>query len=217
MDIETCVKTRYTTKVFDPSRKIEPALIEKIETILRYSPSSTNAQPWHFFIAGTEEGKQKIAKATGGFYSFNEAKVKDASHVVVLCSRASIDEAYLQQVLAQEEKEGRFADAAAKEGQHKGRSFFVNRHRFEQRDAQHWMDKQVYLALGFLLMGAAQLGIDACPIEGFDPVILDQELGLREKGLNSTLLVPLGYHAAEDFNAKLPKSRLDSSVIFTRI
>ena len=217
MNIEEIVKTRYTSKVFDPARKIAPELIEKIETILRYSPSSTNAQPWHFFIVGSEEGKARLLKAATGRYAFNGEKIKDCSHAVVMCHRATIDEAHLQDVLAQEEKDGRFADEKAKEGQHQGRSYFVNRHRFELRDAQHWMDKQVYLALGFLLLGAATLGIDACPIEGFDQVALDEELGLRAKNLNSSVIVALGYHSDADFNATTPKSRLPFGTIITRL
>jgi len=217
MDIEQLVKTRYTSKAFDPSRKIEPAVIEKIETILRYSPSSTNAQPWHFFIVGTDEGKARLMRGMTGRYAFNGEKIKNASHAALMCHRAVIDEAHLLDVLAQEEKDGRFVDAKAKEGQHQGRSYFVNRHRFELRDAQHWMDKQVYLALGFLLLGAATLGIDACPIEGFDQVALDEELGLRAKNLNSSVIVALGYHSDADFNAGVPKSRLETEKVITRL
>lgn len=217
MDIEAIVKSRFTTKVFDPARKIEPAIIQKIETLLRYSPSSTNAQPWHFFMVGTEEGKAKVLQSMTGRYGFNAEKVKMASHVVVMCSRATIDEAYLASVLAQEDKDGRLPDEAARQAQANGRAYFVNRHRYELRDAQHWMDKQVYLALGFLLLGAAALGVDACPIEGFDQVAMDEALGLRAQNLGSTVVVALGYHASDDFNAALPKSRMSDDAVLTRL
>lgn len=217
MNIADLAMTRYTTKMFDPSRKIPADLMAQIETLLRFSPSSTNSQPWHFFIAQTDEGKARVASATAGFYAFNEAKIRDASHIVVFCSRASIDEAYLKTLLTQEEQDGRFANSAARDGQHSGRSYFVNAHRFERRDAQQWMEKQVYLAVGTLLLGAAALNIDACPIEGFDQLKLDEELGLREKGLTSSVIVPLGYRSADDFNAKLPKSRLPADTVITHL
>lgn len=217
MNIAEIAQARYTTKAFDPARRIPDDQVAQIETLLRYSPSSTNSQPWHFFIAGTDEGKARVAKATTGFYAFNEAKIKNASHVVVFCTRASIDEAYLQALLAQEDKDGRFATPEAREGQHRGRSFFVNSHRFELRDAQHWMEKQVYLAIGTLLLGAGVLGIDATPIEGFDMKAMDEELGLREKGLTSSVIVALGYRSPDDFNAKLPKSRLPLDQVLTRL
>ena len=96
MNIAQVAQTRYTTKAFDPARRISDELVAQIETLLRFCPSSTNSQPWHFFIAGTEEGKARVAKGMPGFYSFNEAKVKNASHVVVFCTKATIDEDHLR-------------------------------------------------------------------------------------------------------------------------
>ncbi|MNT48962.1 Oxygen-insensitive NAD(P)H nitroreductase [compost metagenome] len=77
------------------------------------------------------------------------------------------------------------------------------------------MANQVYLALGGLLMAAATLGVDATPMEGFDTRLLDAELGLRERGFTSVVLVSLGYRSAQDFNAALPKSRLAQEQVFT--
>ena len=76
MDIARIATTRYTSKAFDPSRKIPAAQIEQLKTLLRYSPSSTNSQPWHFVLASTEAGKAKVAESTSGFYVFNAAKVQ---------------------------------------------------------------------------------------------------------------------------------------------
>jgi nitroreductase/dihydropteridine reductase len=79
------------------------------------------------------------------------------------------------------------------------------------------MEKQVYLAAGTLLLGAGALGVDATPMEGFDARVLDAELGLRERGLTSVLLVALGYRGEGDFNARLPKSRLPRETLFTAL
>ncbi|MCD4484631.1 oxygen-insensitive NAD(P)H nitroreductase [Chromobacterium vaccinii] len=217
MNIAHYAKTRYTTKAFDPDFTLSPDQVEQIEALLRHSPSSTNSQPWHFFIAGSDEGKTRVAKATADGYAFNQAKILNASHVVVFCTRAALDDAHLQTLLDQEDRDGRFASAEARAGQHKGRSHFADMHRFELRDASHWMEKQVYLAVGTLLLGAAALEIDACPIEGFDQRIMGEELGLREKGLVASVIVALGRRSDEDFNAKLPKSRLPVDAIITRL
>lgn len=216
MDIIHFAQSRYTTKSFDPDQKLSAQEVEKIETLLRFSPSSTNMQPWHFLMTGTESGKSRIAKSTSGFYAFNESKVLNASHVVVLCTRTILDTPYQQVVLEQEARDGRFPSEEARKGMERGRAYFVNAHRFELRDAAHWADKQVYLALGTLLLGAATLGIDACPIEGFDAKILNEELGLYEQGLLSTVIVALGHRAQDDFNANLPKSRLPADKVITR-
>ena len=217
MNIADIALSRHATKAFDPARKIPAELAGQIETLLRFSPSSTNAQPWHFFIADNDAGKARIAKAAQGAYGANEPKIRNASHVVVFCTRAAMDDAHLAAVLAQEARDGRLPTDEARANQHRGRSFYVNMHRFERRAAQHWMEKQVYLAVGTLLLGAGALGIDACPIEGFDQALLDEELGLRERGLTSAVIVALGYRSDDDFNAKLPKSRLPTEAVITRL
>jgi nitroreductase/dihydropteridine reductase len=215
MNIARIVTTRYTTKAYDANRRIEADLIEQLQVLLRYTPSSVNSQPWHFVIAAGNEAKRNIAKATTGAYSGNEPKVINASHVVVLCARTELDDAHLERILAQEEKDGRFPTAEGKAAQIKGRGFYVNQHRNELHDTRQWMEKQVYLALGTLLLGAATLGIDATPIEGFDRTTLDNALGLRKRGLTPVVLAALGYRSSDDFNAALPKSRLPADEIFT--
>jgi nitroreductase/dihydropteridine reductase len=215
MNIARYAQSRHTCKAYDPTRKIPAELVEQLKTLLQNSPSSVNSQPWHFFIAGSDEGKARVAKATQPGFAINEPKIRNASHVVVLCAKAGMDDAHIATLLEQEDRDGRYPSAEAKAAQNKSRNFYVNQHRFDAKDTQHWMEKQVYLALGTLLLGAATLEIDATPIEGFDPRILNEELGLRDKGLTSVVLVALGYRSGEDFNAKLPKSRLPAEQVIT--
>lgn len=217
-DITHYAKTRHATKAFDPTKKISDEKIRKIKELLRFSPSSTNAQPWHFILVSTDEGKERVAKATDRLYPFNSPAIRNASHVVVFCSRLDIGEDFLQRVLQQEEEDGRFAADPVnfKKNMHAGRTMFVNIHKHDLKDAQHWMDKQVYLNLGAFLLGVATLGIDATPMEGIEAKVLDEEFGLREQGYTSLVVVPLGYHDAEnDYNVALPKSRLPYSEILT--
>ena len=124
-------------------------------------------------------------------------------------------EAHLDAVLHQEAADGRFRDEQARAGQNQSRRHYVDLHRFDQKDLQHWMEKQTYLALGTALLGAAAHGLDATPIEGFDSKILDAELGLRERGYSSVVILSLGYRSEADFNAGLNKSRLPASQVFT--
>ena len=218
MDIARFALARHTCKAYDPSRRIPDEQMAQLKTLLRHSPSSVNSQPWHFFIAASDTGKQRIAKATAqGMFSANTPKILNASHVVVLCARTTFDHAHLARLLDQEDHDGRYPTAEAKAGQNKSRNFYVNLHRFDQKDTQHWMEKQVYLALGTLLLGAAALEIDATPIEGFDPRVLNEELGLRDKGLTSVVIAALGYRSADDFNAQLPKSRLPVESVLSEL
>lgn len=217
MNIIDIARQRYTTKVFDAQARLSDAQVAQIEELLRLTPSSTNVQPWHFIMAATAEGKAQVAQGMAGAYAANAAKVMDASHVVVLCSRIQVSDDYLWDLVEQEAADGRIANEQGKHENNQRRAFFVNLHRYERRDVQHWIDKQVYIALGNLLLGAAALDIDACPIEGFDPVLLDEALQLRQQGLTSTLVVALGKRHADDFNAQMPKSRWPVEQVMTRI
>ena len=216
MNLSDAVHARHTVKAFEGGRALPQAQIDALLTVLQQSPSSVNSQPWHFVIASSDAGRARIARAMQPGYAYNEPKVLNASHVVVLCARTGLDDAHLAAVLEQENADGRFANADAKAGQQKTRAFYVDLHR-ERQDLGAWAEKQVYLALGTLLIGAATLEIDACPMEGFDAKALDAELGLSAQGLTSVVVVGLGYRSEGDFNAKLPKSRLPVQAVFTEL
>ncbi|TCK04062.1 oxygen-insensitive NAD(P)H nitroreductase [Marinobacterium mangrovicola] len=219
MSIVDAARARYTTKAFDPSKKIPESLAADLLETLRLSASSTNSQPWHFVVAKDDAGKARIAKGTQGTYAFNEGKVKNASHVLVFCAPKEVSDEHLWQVTEQEAKDGRYPSDEVKTDSFEKRKFFRNLHRDAGPVAESaWAAKQLYLALGSLLLAAAAEGVDACPIEGFDPEALDAELGLSEKGLTSLVIVALGYRDADaDFNVGLSKSRLSHEVVFTEL
>ncbi|MBP7927239.1 MAG: oxygen-insensitive NAD(P)H nitroreductase [Acinetobacter sp.] len=217
MDSLHTAKTRYTTKAYDASKKIPKEQFEKLLEILRFSPSSVNIQPWHFLIAETDEAKQRIAAGLTGSYAYNAAKVLNSSHTLVFCTRTDISNEYLEQLLEQDDVSGRFKDEAAKQGQRDTRSGYVEFYRNELKNLSAWMENQTYIALGQLLFAAGLEHIDATAMEGFDRNIINQEFGLAEKGLKASVIVALGYRSENDFNAKLPKSRLANDVIFTRL
>tara|TARA_Y100001960_G_scaffold333833_1_gene441429 strand:+ start:7499 stop:8161 length:663 start_codon:yes stop_codon:yes gene_type:complete len=217
-DITHYAKSRYSAKAYLADKKIPAQDMEKIKELLKYSASSTNAQPWHFIIATTDEAKAKLVKATEQF-PFNTQAIKDASAVVVFCTKTDIDESFLLKVLDQEVKDGRFTNAPEfKDKMHEARSWFVNTHKEELGDVKHWMEKQVYLNLGSFLLGVSTLGIDSLPMEGIQFDVLDKEFDLTSKGYSSTVVVPIGYADKEnDYNSKTPKSRLSYEEILTEV
>ncbi|WP_449432249.1 oxygen-insensitive NAD(P)H nitroreductase [Pseudomonas putida] len=215
MDTVSLAKNRYTTKAYDASRRIPQATIDALLEQLRHSPSSVNSQPWHFIVADSAEGKARLAKSTQGTHAYNTPKILDASHVIVFCTRTDMTEGHLDAVLDQEAADGRFRDEQARITQNNGRRHYVGLHRYDSKDLQHWMEKQTYLAFGTAMLGAAAHGLDATPIEGFDSKVLDAELGLRERGYTSVVVLSLGYRSDADFNAGLSKSRLPASTVFT--
>jgi nitroreductase/dihydropteridine reductase len=217
MDLLNVSKTRYTTKAYDPIRKIPKEQVARLLEILRLTPSSINIQPWHFFIADNQAAKERIAKALVGKYAYNAPKVLDSSHTILFCTKADISEQHLDNLLTQDDISGRFKDEKAKQGQKDSRSGYVNYYRNEKGDIQRWAENQTFIALGQILLAAGIEGIDATPIGGFDEQIINDELQLTEKGLIPSVLLTLGYRSENDFNAKLPKSRLDKEQIFTQL
>ena len=118
-----------------------------------------------------------------------------------------------------EDKDGRYPNNEIKQMVYGARNIFANMHRFDYKDLQHWMEKQVYMNMGNLLLGVAALGIDALPMEGVDMKLIDEEFGLREKGFTAVGVISLGFRTETDFNTpdKTPKSRLPENEIFTLI
>ncbi|WP_256776105.1 MULTISPECIES: oxygen-insensitive NAD(P)H nitroreductase [unclassified Stenotrophomonas] len=217
MTLAPVARRRHTTKAYDPTRTLPPAVLHDLLDVLHHAPSSVNSQPWHFLVAASDAARARIARATQPHQPFNTAKITDASHVIVFATRTSIDDAYLAQIIEQETADGRYPSDEAREGQRGALHHFVDLHRHTLGDVEHWMQKQTYLALGTLLLAAGVHGVDATPMEGFDAAVLDAELGLRERGLTSVVLVALGYGSEANFNADLPKSRLPREQVFTHL
>ena len=139
------------------------------------------------------------------------------SYACQKCSKEAIETPVVKANAANLFLPGSFATPEAKAANDKGRKFFADMHRKDLHDDAEWMAKQVYLNVGNFLLGVAALGLDAVPIEGFDAAILDAEFGLKEKGYTSLVVVPVGHHSVEDFNATLPKSRLPQNITLTEV
>ena len=116
MDIQKITEARYSTKKFDPAKKISAADFDQLKAALRNAPSSVNIQPWYFVIADDEAGKARVVKAIAPNFPFNAEKVSDASHVVVFAARKHADDAFLDELLEKEDQDGRYANAEFKAG-----------------------------------------------------------------------------------------------------
>ncbi len=212
MNIVDVVKSRKTCKAYDSSRHLTAEQIEDIKTLLRYSPSSVNSQPWHYVIIESPEAKEKILP---GIMEFNRAKVLDSALTIVFAVHNELSDEHISRITQQEDMDQRFLDEAGKSAVDQGRRTFINLNSVTQENLNKWCEKQTYIALGTLLLGAAALNIDATPIEGIIAPELDQSLNLKAKGLRSIVVATLGYSSDANLNAKLPKSRLPEAEIFT--
>ncbi|BDD10586.1 NAD(P)H-dependent oxidoreductase [Fulvitalea axinellae] len=190
---------RYAVKKFDAEKKLSDEQVETLLEALRLTPSSFGLQAWKFVVVKNPEIRQSLVE-----HSWNQQQVADASHLIVLCRQSTIDAGDVDRFIAEIAETRNLPVEALGEYSEMMKGFVGN---FDEATASAWMTKQLYIALGNLLTSAAVLGIDACPMEGFNPVAYDEILGLEEKGLNSVLVVPVGYRAEDDAYAGLKKVR----------
>jgi nitroreductase len=80
-----------------------------------------------------------------------------------------------------------------------------------------WNQRQVYIALGNLMTTAAMLGIDTCPIEGFNPDAVDELMGLPALGYRASVLCAVGFRSAADKHATLAKVRYSPAKVIEHI
>jgi nitroreductase len=201
---------RYATKQFDPDRKISPKDWATVEDALTLSASSAGLQPWKFLVITDPATRAKLKPA-----SYGQAQISDASHLVVFTSKLNFSEADVDVFL------NRVAEVRNQplEALAPYRAMLVGGIVKAQDEAGRnaWARNQTYIALGHLLVSAAMLGIDACPMEGFDRAQYDEILGLKAKGLASSVIATLGYRSAEDKYATAPKVRFSKDQVFIHI
>ncbi len=204
----TQLNWRYATKQFDLRRKISPAHWATLETALQLSPSSAGLQPWKFLVIDDPAVRAKLQAS-----SYGQAQIVDASHLVVFAARTDMTAADVDKLIdATAKVRGVTAEALA---QFRGMLMGgIIESRPEPARAA-WASRQAYIAIGTLLTSAALLGIDACPMEGIVPAQYDEILGL--KGYTSHAVVTLGYRAATDAYAALPKVRFAKDEVIQHI
>jgi nitroreductase len=204
------LKWRYATKQFDPNRKISAADWTTLEDALTLSPSSGGLQPWKFIVVTDPAVRAKLSPASWG-----QKQITDASHLVVFAAKNNFGEADVDAHIANVVK----TTGAPAEALKPLREMLVGGivKSMDEAARNAWARNQAYIALGNLLTSAALLGIDACPMEGFDRTQYDEILGLKAKGYASAVIATLGYRLPDDKYAAAPKVRFPKEQLFTRV
>ncbi|MCC6230400.1 MAG: NAD(P)H-dependent oxidoreductase [Phycisphaerales bacterium] len=199
---------RYATKQFDSARKIPADQWTTLEQAMTLSPSSFGLQPWGFVVVTDPKVREKLRSV-----SWNQPQITDASHLVVFCAKTNLGRADVQRYIDRiAQVRGVPQDALAG-----FRDMMLGKVEAPGADNLPWSQRQVYIALGFFLSAAAMLGIDACPMEGFDPAKYNEILGLTSQGLTATVIATAGYRSANDSYAALKKVRFEPSDIIKRV
>jgi nitroreductase len=201
---------RYATKQFDPKRKISSQDWATLEEALLLSPSSGGLQPWKFIVVTDPEIRAKLLPA-----SFGQPQITTASHLVVFASKNNLSETDVDALINRTvTTRGVPAESLATY-----RNMLVGGlvNSTDEPGRNAWARNQTFIPLGVLLTSAAMLGIDACPMGGFDGAQYDEILGLKRDGYASAVIVTLGYRAASDKYAQAPKVRFAKENIFVHV
>lgn len=198
---------RYATKQFDPQRKISAGDWAALEQALLLSASSGGLQPWKFIVITDPELRAKLKPV-----SYGQTQITDASHLVVFASKIGFGEADVDaHIKRMSEIQVVPLDKLAPL-----RNMFMGGivNSMDEAGRNAWARNQAYIALGNLLTSVALLGIDACPMEGFDRAKYDEILGLKAKGYASAVIATVGYRLATDKYAAAPKVRFPKEQVF---
>jgi len=196
----TALNWRYATKQFDATKIIPAATWSALEDTLVLSPSSFGLQPYRFLVVNDKAMREKLLPHT-----WNQRQVVDASHYVVFAARTSITEPEIDAFLKLT-ADTRGVGVETLKGYRGMMTGFLLSEGFKPR-VQQWAALQAYIAIGNLMTAAGLIGVDTCPIEGFNPAEYDQLLQLPAQGYASVVCCALGYRAGTDKYATAKKVR----------
>ncbi|WPO78964.1 NAD(P)H-dependent oxidoreductase [Flavobacterium sp. KACC 22761] len=197
---------RYATKKYDATKKISAADLNTLKEAVRLAASSYGLQPYKVIIVENPEIREKLKAAAWG-----QTQLTDASQIFVFANDLNAGPesvaAYIKNISETRgvptEALGGFADMM--------NGVISNL----SQDAKNiWTSKQTYIALGTLLAAAAELKIDATPMEGFNPAQFNEILGFDKLGLNAAVIAAVGYRHDEDDAQHYKKVRKSQEELF---
>ncbi len=181
---------RHACKVFDETKKISDEEIKFILEMGRKSPSSFGMEPWKFLVITNEELKAKLRPLC-----WNQVQITSCSHLVVILAAIESVKPESSEVLK------RFS---RREMPQEKLDFYMKLYADHLADTLSsdekvyaWTSKQTYIALANMMNGAASLGIDSCPIEGFEKEKVQEALSLDTSKFQLSVILPLGYRVQE--------------------
>ena len=209
MELIDKLNWRYATKAMN-GKVVAQEKIDNIIEAASLAPTSSGLQPYEIIVITNTEIKEKIK-----VISWNQSVVTDCSHLLVFVAW----DTYTAERINKMFDLTNTIRGTKNEGWENYRQMLLDS--YPQRDAEENFNhaaKQAYLAFSHAIVAAAFEGVDSTPIEGFDPKALDEILNLREKGLRSCVMLPLGFRDADkDWLANLTKVRKSKEDLVTFI
>jgi len=199
MDILSKLNTRYATKIFDPTKKVPIADMDKLLEAIRLSASSFGLQPYKVLVVEDPAIRAELRKV-----AWDQPQITDASALLVFAAKYETNAGTVDEFVDLVSNT-RNIPKDALSGYSDMMKGSIQSQSPEQIET--WVSKQAYIALGFGLVSAAVLDIDACPMEGFSPADFDRILDINKLGLKSKVIMAVGYRSEEDKYQHLAKVR----------
>ena len=186
---------------------------EKVDYILeaaRLAPSSSGLQPYRIFVITNKELLEKIKPI-----AFDQSQITDGSHLLVWAAWDGYSHNSISEVFEKTTAERGIPKETMDD--YKTRLWGMYEPLGSDWHATH-AAKQAYISFGLAIAAAAEQKVDSTPMEGFDMNALDELLGLREKGLKSVVILPLGYRdTSGDWLVNLKKYRTANDEFITEL
>ena len=209
MELIEKLNWRYATKKMN-GKKVTQEKVDRILEAARLAPTSSGLQPFEIFVVSNAEVKEKIKPV-----AWNQSVITECSHLLVFAAWNTYTEERINYMFDLTNEIRGFKN----EGWENYRQQLLNS--YPQRDEEvnfNHAAKQAYIAFSQALIAAAFEEVDATPMEGFNADAVDEILGLKEKGLRSVVLMPIGYRdASEDWLVNLKKVRKSKEQLVTEV
>jgi len=201
---------RYATKKMDAAKAVDADKVDRIVEAARLAPTSSGLQPFQVIVVTNPEVRAKLRAA-----AYDQSQLTDGSAVLVFAAWDNYTAERIDHMLA--------LTVAERGGSSDTLSAYYERLKatYVPRDAQTNFEhaaRQAYIGFGMSIAQAAFEGVDATPMEGFEPAKFDEILGLGAQGLRSVCILPLGYRADEgDWLRGLKKVRRSTENFVTEV
>jgi nitroreductase len=200
MSLIDTLQWRYATKKMDPTKVVPQEKLDQILEAIRLTASSSGLQPYEVLIITNKAIREQIKGIAN-----NQSQVTDCSYLLVFAAWDNYTAQRINDAFDMTEAIRNFKNEA---GIAYREMLLKN---YPARDPEvnfTHAAKQAYIGVGTALIAAADAQVDSTPMEGFNPAALDEILNLKEKGLRSVVMMPLGYRKSdEDWLLNLKKVR----------
>jgi nitroreductase/dihydropteridine reductase len=209
MNVIQNLKWRYATKAMN-GKAVPQEKVDYILEAIQLTASSSGLQPYEVLVITNPEVKQKIRAA-----AWDQSQITDASHVLVFAAWDQYTEERINKVFKRNNAERGLPDSAT--DAYRIRLIGSMGARSAEENFHH-AARQAYIALGSALVAAAEQKVDSTPMEGFENAKVDEILNLKEKGLRSVIVLPLGYRdETKDWLVAMKKVRTPKEDLITLV